>query len=65
MLHSETKGTAIVASTVRMPRDMRDELKIQAIKAGRSYNAHALTILEAGLRQNEEDRQGGNPDGLV
>lgn len=55
----------VVTTSFRMPRQMRDELKIQAIKAGRSYNAHALSILAEALPDHEKDRQGGNPDGLV
>lgn len=61
----------VVATSIRMPRQMRDDLKIQAIRAGRSYNTHAVMILSQALdgfspcpHQNEQDRQGGNPDGL-
>lgn len=54
----------VVATSIRMPRNMRDDLKIQAIRAGRSYNTHAVMILAEALPGQEKDRQGGNPDGL-
>lgn len=53
-----------VATSLRLPKRMRDDLKIQAIRAGRSYNAHAVIILAGALPRHEEDRQGGHPDGL-
>lgn len=63
-----TDGTeeigGVITTTLRLPRTIRDDLKIQAIRAGRSYNAHAVMILRGALHRNEEDRQGGNPDGL-
>lgn len=34
-----------VAATFRMPRALRDDLKIQAIRAGRSLNTHVVMIL--------------------
>ena len=55
----------VVATSLRLPRQMRDDLKIQAIRAGRSYNTHVAMILAEALPGNEKDRQGGNPDGLV
>lgn len=61
---SEHDSEEIVATSLRLPRLLRDELKIQAIKAGRSYNAHAVMILAVALPGQEKDRQGGNPDGL-
>lgn len=54
----------VVATSLRMPRKMRDDLKIQAIKAGRSYNTHATMLLAEALHGHEKDRQGGHPDGL-
>lgn len=54
----------LVTTSFRLPRPLRDGLKIQAIRAGKSYNAHAVMILQGALHQNEEDRQGGHPDGL-
>jgi len=32
---------------VRLPRELRDEIKIQAIRAGRSMNTHLVMILRA------------------
>lgn len=42
-------GGEVTASSVRMPRDLRDNLKIQAIRAGRSYNTHVVMILQEAL----------------
>ncbi|NDV52156.1 Arc family DNA-binding protein [Yangia sp. PrR003] len=42
-------GNEIVGATLRMPRDLRDEMKIQAIRAGISFNAHVLKILREAL----------------
>lgn len=71
MIQAGLNKSEVVATSLRMPRDIRDELKIQAIKAGRSYNTHAVLILSQALRgsnavypKKEEGRQGGNPDGL-
>lgn len=64
MIQSELGKGEVVASSIRMPRKLRDELKIQAIKAGRSYNTHAVMILAEALPSQEKDRQGDNPDGL-
>ncbi|WP_331000888.1 Arc family DNA-binding protein [Paracoccus denitrificans] len=72
MIQVGTRESEVVATSIRMPRQMRDDLKIQAIRAGRSYNTHAVMILSQALEgfpsrpeQNEQDRQGGNPDGLM
>lgn len=62
MIQAGWGSDQVVASSLRMPRSVRDDLKIQAIKAGRSYNTHVVMILTDAL--NEQDRQGGNPDGL-
>lgn len=64
MIQTAAGRNEVVATSIRMPRQMRDELKIQAIKAGRSYNTHAVMILAEALPGEEKDRQGGNPDGL-
>lgn len=71
MIQSGWGKDEVVATSLRMPRDVRDGLKIQAIKAGRSYNTHAVMILSRALEapserydQSDRDRQGGNPDGL-
>ncbi|RWR29475.1 hypothetical protein D2T31_10870 [Sinirhodobacter populi] len=36
----------IVVTTIRLPRKLRDEMKIQAIRAGRSFNTHVAVIFE-------------------
>lgn len=38
-------GGETVATTMRLPRDLRDEMKIQAIRAGRSFNTHVVMVL--------------------
>lgn len=72
MIPTLTGKGEVVATSIRMPRQMRDDLKVQAIRAGRSYNTHAVMILSQALDgfpprpdQNEQDRQGGHPDGLM
>ena len=35
----------VVGATLRLPRDLRDEMKIQAIRAGRSFNTHIVMVL--------------------
>ncbi|CAM3154936.1 Arc family DNA-binding protein [Paracoccus nototheniae] len=64
MIQSAAGSEEVVATSLRMPKDVRDALKIQAIRAGRSYNTHAVMILSAALTSHEKDRQGGYPDGL-
>ena len=54
-----------VGSTLRLPKALRDSLKIQASRSGRSYNTHVVMLLANALDRNEEDRQGGYPDGLL
>jgi len=36
----------VVGTTIRLPRSLRDEVKIQAIRAGRSLNTHVVMILK-------------------
>lgn len=38
-----------VGSTFRLPRELRDEMKIQAIRARRSLNTHVVMILRQAL----------------
>ncbi|MEB3419895.1 Arc family DNA-binding protein [Salipiger marinus] len=38
-----------------MPRDLRDDLKIQAIRAGRSFNTHMVMILNAAIKEEAEE----------
>lgn len=70
MIQGDPGKGGIVQTSLRMPRHVRDGLKIQAIQAGRSYNTHTVMILSQALEgyesneQNEQDRQGGHPDGL-
>lgn len=39
-------GSEIVVTTMRLPRELITEVKIQAIRAGRSFNAHLVEILK-------------------
>ncbi|MGR3823857.1 MAG: Arc family DNA-binding protein [Salipiger marinus] len=39
-------GGEVVASSIRMPRALRDDLKIQAIRAGRSFNTHVVMLMK-------------------
>lgn len=43
-----------VGTTVRLPRDMRDDLKIDAIRKGRSMNTHIVMLLSAALKPTEQ-----------
>ena len=42
-------GGDVVASSIRMPRALRDEMKIQAIRAGRSFNTHVVMLMKSAL----------------
>lgn len=64
MIQSAPGSGEVVAASLRLPRHIRDELKIQAFRSGRSFNTHAVMILAGSLPANGKDRQGGNPDGL-
>lgn len=46
---NDGSGCGAVVSSIRLPRQMRDDLKIQAIRAGRSFNAHVVMILQRAL----------------
>lgn len=48
-------GEVVAATSIRMPRDLRDNLKIQAIRAGRSYNTHVVMILQQALAASDAD----------
>lgn len=39
-------GGDTVGATLRLPRGLRDEMKIQAIRAGRSFNTHVVMLLQ-------------------
>ncbi|NPD15774.1 hypothetical protein HOY34_11225 [Xinfangfangia sp. D13-10-4-6] len=36
----------VVVTTMRLPRSLVTEAKIQAIRAGRTFNAHLVKVLE-------------------
>ncbi|MDZ7907136.1 MAG: hypothetical protein U5N10_02180 [Gemmobacter sp.] len=38
-------GEGVIVTTIRLPVHVRDEVKIQAIRAGRSFNTHVAMIL--------------------
>jgi hypothetical protein len=40
-------GEGVIVTTIRLPVDLRNEVKIQAIRAGRSFNTHVAMILGA------------------
>lgn len=44
MIQGRTGGET-VGATLRLPRGLRDEMKIQAIRAGRSFNTHVVMVL--------------------
>lgn len=46
-IQSRIGSGEVVSTTIRLPNSLRDEMKIQAIKAGRSYNTHVVMILRA------------------
>ena len=39
-------GGEVVVTTLRLPTDLLKEVKIQAIRAGRSFNTHVAMILK-------------------
>ncbi|WP_313349947.1 Arc family DNA-binding protein [Paracoccus sp. (in: a-proteobacteria)] len=43
----------VVGTTLRLPRFVRDEMKIQAIRAGRSFNTHVVMILQQALAEHD------------
>jgi predicted HicB family RNase H-like nuclease len=47
-------GKEVVGSTIRLPRNLRDETKIAAIRAGRSFNAHVVLILKEKLAEEAD-----------
>lgn len=48
-------GGEVVVTTLRLPRALRDEMKIQAIRAGRSLNTHVAMILNASAGESEDN----------
>lgn len=39
-------GGEVVGTTIRLPVELRNEMKIQAIRMGRSFNTHIVMILK-------------------
>lgn len=39
-------GEGVIVTTIRIPVDLRNEVKIQAIRMGRSFNTHVAMILK-------------------
>lgn len=39
-------GEGVIVTTIRLPVDLRNEVKIQAIRMGRSFNTHIVMILK-------------------
>lgn len=49
-------GGDTLTTTLRLPRSLRDDLKIQAIRAGRSLNTHIVMMLRGDASQIETDQ---------
>lgn len=49
----------IVGTTLRLPRAVRDDLKIQAIRAGRSFNTHVVMVLQRAQALDASERPSG------
>lgn len=47
-------GGETVGTTILLPRSLRDEMKIQAIKAGRSLNTHVVMILNQAAEAQDD-----------
>lgn len=60
-------GCETAATTLRLPRDLRDEMKIQAIRAGRSFNTHVVMLLAtaAGGEFGDQAPAAGNDNAAV
>lgn len=39
-------GEGVIVTTIRLPVDLRNEVKTQAIRMGRSFNTHIVMILK-------------------
>lgn len=48
------RGNETVGTTIRLPRALRDELKIAAIRAGRSFNTHVVMLLQEQEAENAQ-----------
>ncbi|MCD1619124.1 Arc family DNA-binding protein [Salipiger manganoxidans] len=44
-----------MSTALRLPRQLRDDVKIQAIRAGRSLNTHVVMILSAAIKEEAEE----------
>ncbi len=49
-------GSGVKATSLRLPEDLLKEVKIQAIKAGRSLNTHVVMILKEATGAEFGDR---------
>lgn len=45
-------GEGVIVTTIRLPVDVRNEVKIQAIRMGRSFNTHVAMILKEATGAN-------------
>ncbi|GEK69565.1 Arc family DNA-binding protein [Paracoccus denitrificans] len=50
---------------LRFPDGVRDRIKAMAAENERSMNAEIIFHLRKAIAENEQDRQGGHPDGLI
>lgn len=53
MIQGRLHKDEVTAVSLRMPLDLRNEMKIQAIRAGRSLNTHVVMILQRALADSE------------
>jgi predicted HicB family RNase H-like nuclease len=51
------KGGDTVSTTLRMPKSLRNRLKIEAITQGRSLNTHLIMILTEGEGQRQPSEE--------
>ncbi|WP_420023552.1 Arc family DNA-binding protein [Cereibacter azotoformans] len=47
----------VVGSMLRMPRHLRDEVKDQAVREGRSFNTHVVMLLAAAVNGHVQPHQ--------
>lgn len=45
-------GEGVIVTTIRIPVEVRNEVKIQAIRMGRSFNTHVAMILKEAAGAN-------------
>lgn len=51
---ADADASETVVTTLRLPRALRDEMKIQAIRAGHSFNTHITLLLQKAVGDSEE-----------